>query len=66
MFSNTFQRASQIRSMPFTGDSSDDSSDGEEPHSMSVTAQNTPHHTYSKFNQIFSLPSFFELYIIII
>ncbi|CAG4997109.1 unnamed protein product [Parnassius apollo] len=35
-------RASQIRSMPFTGDSSDDSSDGEE--SMGVTVQNTPHH----------------------
>ncbi|CAH0400051.1 unnamed protein product [Chilo suppressalis] len=35
-------RASQIRSMPFTGDSSDDSSDGEE--SMGVTAHNTPHH----------------------
>lgn len=39
--------------MPFTGDSSDDSSDGEEPHSMSVTAQNTPHHTYSKLNVLF-------------
>ncbi|XP_045499817.1 uncharacterized protein CG43867 isoform X1 [Colias croceus] len=35
-------RASQIRSMPFTGDSSDDSSDGEE--SMGVTVHNTPHH----------------------
>ncbi|XP_041981680.1 uncharacterized protein CG43867 isoform X2 [Aricia agestis] len=35
-------RASQIRSMPFTGDSSDDSSEGEE--SMGVTVQNTPHH----------------------
>lgn len=28
--------------MPFTGDSSDDSSDGEE--SMGVTVHNTPHH----------------------
>ncbi|KAL0828956.1 hypothetical protein ABMA28_003848 [Loxostege sticticalis] len=37
-------RASQIRSMPFTGDSSDDSSDGEE--SMGVTVHNTPHHTF--------------------
>ncbi|KOB75400.1 Plekhh1, partial [Operophtera brumata] len=35
-------RASQIRSMPFTGDSSDDSSEGEE--SMGVTVHNTPHH----------------------
>ncbi|KAM3962046.1 LOW QUALITY PROTEIN: uncharacterized protein CG43867 [Aphomia sociella] len=35
-------RASQIRSMPFTGDSSDDSSDGEE--SMGITVHNTPHH----------------------
>ncbi|XP_026313740.1 uncharacterized protein CG43867 isoform X4 [Hyposmocoma kahamanoa] len=40
-------RASQIRSMPFTGDSSDDSSDGEE--SMGVTVHNTPHH-----NPVFS------------
>ncbi|XP_028165950.1 uncharacterized protein CG43867-like, partial [Ostrinia furnacalis] len=37
-------RASQIRSMPFTGDSSDDSSDGEE--SMGVTVHNTPHHQF--------------------
>ncbi|XP_059044830.1 uncharacterized protein CG43867 isoform X3 [Achroia grisella] len=35
-------RASQIRSMPFTGDSSDDSSDGEE--SMGVIIHSTPHH----------------------
>ncbi|KAI8432054.1 hypothetical protein MSG28_004573 [Choristoneura fumiferana] len=39
-------RASQIRSMPFTGDSSDDSSDGEE--SMGVTVHNTPHHIFAQ------------------
>ncbi|XP_060804280.1 uncharacterized protein CG43867 [Amyelois transitella] len=38
-------RASQIRSMPFTGDSSDDSSDGED--SMGITVHNTPHHILS-------------------
>ncbi|CAH2090199.1 unnamed protein product [Euphydryas editha] len=43
-------RASQIRSMPFTGDSSDDSSDGEE--SMGVTVHNTPHH-----NPLYGQPS---------
>ncbi|GBP32440.1 Uncharacterized protein CG43867 [Eumeta japonica] len=43
-------RASQIRSMPFTGDSSDDSSDGEE--SMGVTVHNTPHH-----NPVYGTPS---------
>nr|XP_032518579.1 uncharacterized protein CG43867 isoform X4 [Danaus plexippus plexippus] len=43
-------RASQIRSMPFTGDSSDDSSDGEE--SMGVTVHNTPHH-----NPVYGQPS---------
>ncbi|XP_063625085.1 uncharacterized protein CG43867 [Cydia splendana] len=39
-------RASQIRSMPFTGDSSDDSSDGED--SMGVTVHNTPHHIFAQ------------------
>ncbi|CAH0726880.1 unnamed protein product, partial [Brenthis ino] len=43
-------RASQIRSMPFTGDSSDDSSEGEE--SMGVTVHNTLHH-----NPIYGQPS---------
>ncbi|XP_026741550.1 uncharacterized protein CG43867 isoform X2 [Trichoplusia ni] len=45
-------RASQIRSMPFTGDSSDDSSDGEE--SMGVTVHNTPHHQLVNVNPMFS------------
>ncbi|KAJ8719486.1 hypothetical protein PYW08_011661 [Mythimna loreyi] len=45
-------RASQIRSMPFTGDSSDDSSDGEE--SMGVTVHNTPHHQLVNVNPIFN------------
>jgi len=35
-----FQRASQIRSMPFTGDSSD-SSDGEEGHNTTASQENT-------------------------
>ncbi|CAG9123195.1 unnamed protein product [Plutella xylostella] len=38
-------RASQIRSMPFTGESSDDSSDGED--SMGVTVHNTPNHVFT-------------------
>ncbi|XP_047507797.1 uncharacterized protein CG43867 isoform X10 [Pieris napi] len=46
-------RASQIRSMPFTGDSSDDSSDGEE--SMGVTVHNTPMHN-PHFGQPSQLP----------
>ncbi|KAI5646222.1 PH domain-containing protein [Phthorimaea operculella] len=44
-------RASQIRSMPFTGDSSDDSSDGEE--SMGVTVHNTPHHQLVSNNPVY-------------
>ncbi|XP_063894546.1 uncharacterized protein CG43867 isoform X9 [Helicoverpa armigera] len=45
-------RASQIRSMPFTGDSSDDSSDGED--SLGVTVHNTPHHQLVNVNPVFS------------
>lgn len=36
-----FQRASQIRSMPFTGDSSDDSSDGEGDHTNALNLSTT-------------------------
>lgn len=36
-----FQRASQIRSMPFTGDSSDDSSDGEAEHTNAMNHSGT-------------------------
>uniref|UniRef100_A0A2A4K8Q0 Plekhh1 n=1 Tax=Heliothis virescens TaxID=7102 RepID=A0A2A4K8Q0_HELVI len=45
-------RASQIRSMPFTGDSSDDSSDGED--CLGVTVHNTPHHQLVSVNPMFS------------
>ncbi|XP_053608641.1 uncharacterized protein CG43867 isoform X3 [Plodia interpunctella] len=48
-------RASQIRSMPFTGDSSDDSSDGEE--TMGVTVHNTPHHILAPAINNVNLPA---------
>ncbi|XP_074025916.1 uncharacterized protein CG43867 isoform X5 [Leptinotarsa decemlineata] len=41
VYTNVKGRASQIRSMPFTGDSSDDSSDGEGNNTMPVDGNNT-------------------------
>ncbi|ETN62339.1 plekhh1 [Anopheles darlingi] len=40
-------RASQIRSMPFTGDSSDDSSDGEEGHGAVLTCATSTHNSHN-------------------
>lgn len=40
------QRASQIRSMPFTGDSSDDSSDGED-HAAMMTCTTSTHNSHN-------------------
>lgn len=41
-----FKRASQIRSMPFTGDSSDDSSDGEE-HAVMMNCITSTHNSHN-------------------
>ncbi|XP_050068009.1 uncharacterized protein CG43867 isoform X6 [Anopheles maculipalpis] len=40
-------RASQIRSMPFTGDSSDDSSDGEDGHGAMLTCATSTHNSHN-------------------
>lgn len=42
----SLQRASQIRSMPFTGDSSDDSSDGEE-HAVMMNCVTSTHNSHN-------------------
>ena len=42
----SIQRASQIRSMPFTGDSSDDSSDGED-HAVMMTCTTSTHNSHN-------------------